>query len=83
MERIKLVVADEHTLGYIIPNSNNVSILQASVLRGASSACPLSSMTPKPKSLFETIRLATAKDFDDYRVSMAGFDNKKEYEFAD
>ena len=81
-ERTKLVVADEHTLGYITPNSNIVGILHASVLKGATSSCPLSSLNPMPAYMFKKIRLATEKDFDDFRVSFVGFNNEKEYEFA-
>lgn len=75
-ERTRLVVTDEHTLGYITPNSNIVGILHASVLKGAATS------NPTPTYMFKKIRLATAKDFDDFRVSFVGFNNEKEYEFA-
>jgi hypothetical protein len=81
-KRTKLVVADEHTLGYIMPNSNVVGVLQASVLRGATSSCPLSSLNPMLTYMFKTIRLATKKDFDDFRVCFNGYNNEKEYEFS-
>ena len=77
-ERTKLIVADEHTLGYIMPNSETVGVLHASVLRGATF-----SVHPEPKnvSMFEKIRLASEKDFDNFRVSFQGYNNETEYEF--
>lgn len=80
-ERIKLIVADEHTLGYIAPNSNDVGVLQASVLRGATSSCPLSSLNPMPTYMFKKIRLANKQDFDNFRVCFNGYNNEKEYEY--
>lgn len=81
MERIKLVVAKGHTLGYILPQlPNYLQILHGSILRGAPTRYPHgggSIMLPKDH------RLATAQDFKDFRVSHVGFtDNPKEYEFA-
>lgn len=76
VERTKLIVADENTLGYVLPNSEMVGVLHASVLRGATS-----SATPKPIYMFEKTRLATEKDFDNFRVSFQGFNNEKEYEY--
>ena len=83
-ERIKLVVIDEHTLGYLIPNSNYAGVLRASILKGAPSTCsPLSAMNPI-LVIFAKVRLASEKDFDDFRVSFDGYKkNKNEYEFAD
>lgn len=76
VEKTKLIVADEHTIGYIIPNSNMVCILHASVLMGATSY-----NTPKPIYMFKKIRLATESDFNNFRVSFQGFNNEKEYEY--
>ena len=83
-ERIKLVVIDEHTLGYLIPNSNYAGVLHASVLRGSPvSGSPLSAMNPIPVA-FKKVRLASEKDFNDFRVSFEGYKkNKNEYEFAE
>lgn len=80
-ERIKLVVADEHTLGYVIPNSEMVGVLHASILKGATWCCP-ASIEPKPIGMFKNIRLASEKDFDDFRVSFEGYKKDSNYEFA-
>jgi hypothetical protein len=80
-EKIKLVVIEEHTLGYINPNSRMANVLHASILRGSPIlGSPLSAMEP---ILIENkaVRLASTKDFDDYRVSMSGFENVEEYEY--
>lgn len=79
--KIKLVVAEGHTLGYILPQlPNHLQILHGSILRGAPTNYPCgggSTMLPKNH------RLATAQDFEDFRVSSTGFtDNPEEYEFA-
>lgn len=77
--KIKLVVVGEHTLGFIFPNSNSMSILHESVLKGAAwrtFADPL----PLPR-YGETMRLATEKDFDDFRVVFGSFANRNEYEY--
>ncbi len=74
-ERIKLVVIDEHTLGYIRPGSKSAGVLHASVLRGA---------VGDGFSIYiegKKVRLASAKDFDDYRCSFEGY-SEDEYEFA-
>ncbi len=74
-ERIRLVVIDEHTLGYIDPSEPNYAgILHTSVLKG--------SMLNKYNSVIllnKTIRTATKKDFDEYRVSFKGYSDKKKY----
>ena len=79
MDKIKLVVYNEYALGYILPQQpNQVCILANSILRGA----PLKVYnTPYPISFNDKIRLASEKDFEDYRVCFEGFDNPKMYEF--
>ena len=75
-EKIKLVVINEHTLGYLIPNSDYAGVLHTSILRG--------STYNKRNNVFvkgQNVRLASAKDFEDYRVSFKGFNNPKEFEF--
>lgn len=76
MERTKLVVFNEHTLGYILPQlPERVQILHTSILRG-------SYYTDRSVIYLSdgTVRLASEKDFDDYRCSFVGY-KKEEYEF--
>jgi hypothetical protein len=76
--RIKLVVIDNHTLGFIFPGSRVASILHASVLRGATNYGLLAApICHKGKE----VRLATEKDFDDFRVVFGQFANEQEYEY--
>lgn len=77
--KTKLVVIGEHTLGYILPNSTMAGVLHASILKGATFTVhnePL--QLPRYN---ETVRLATPKDFDEFRVSFEGFNNPSEYEY--
>lgn len=80
MERVKLVVVNENMLGYITPNlPNYVGILRSSILRGATypENCGPYLLSPLDKT-----RLASEKDFDDFRVLMNGYKNLPEvYEF--
>lgn len=78
MERIKLVVLDEHTLGYIqLAQPKYVSILHASILKG--SPFPKYGIIPIDG---HSVRLASEKDFDDYRVSFEGYKRDPHYEYA-
>ena len=85
-ERIRLVVVDEHTLGYIFPQSYYdkplglvyANILHASILKGAVN-------TERPILIGSTnkVRLANEKDFNDFRVCFNGYkNNPQEYEFV-
>lgn len=80
MERTKLVVFNEHTLGYILPElPNYVQVLKESILRGATFR-----MFPDNSLIHSTdkVRLASEKDFDSFNVSMRGYKNLPEvYEF--
>lgn len=79
MDKIKLVVFNEHTLGYILPElPNYVQILHASVLRGSTSGLHESSVLI---GSLDKIRLAGANDFNMFRVSFKGFNNSEEYEY--
>lgn len=76
----KLVVINDCMLGVIHPETpNSAEILASSVIRGA--VCASQAIEPKSVNPSE-YRLATAKDFDEFRVSGKGFtDNPTEYEF--
>lgn len=76
-QKIKLVVVDENTLGYIFPEQpNSIHVLRPSRLRG-SHYPDFQSITHHGKS----IRLASEKDFEDYRVVFDGYKNSPEYEY--
>lgn len=80
MEKIRLVVYNEHTLGYIQPERPaRLCHLHASILKGApwSMTNHFSLITHR-----DTVRLAGQEDFDEFRVSMDGYKNQPEvYEF--
>ena len=83
-DRIKLVVLNEHTLGFIFPPSHYenysgltfVNILHASILKGA-----VQTVNPILIGSTDIVRLASEKDFDDFRCMFDGFNNENEYEF--
>lgn len=77
-EKIKLVVMNEHTLGYIFPEQPKyLHILHASILKG-------STFPNDGQSVYigrgATIRLASEQDFNDFRVVMNGY-KSDEYEY--
>lgn len=80
MEKIKLVVYNEHSLGYILPNEpNTLKILGQSVIKGA--GCFLG-WYEKIIHSTDTVRLANESDFHFFRVSFNGYkNNPQEYEF--
>ena len=78
--KTQLVVINENALGYIAPEApQSLYILRASVIKGST----MSELNvPYPLS-GNTLRLATEKDFDDYRVCFNGYkNNPQEYEFS-
>jgi hypothetical protein len=77
--KTKLVVFNEHTLGYIIPeNAKEVYVLHESILKGATFRLnPVSSLINKN----DTVRLATKEDFNEYRVSFEGYENNPNYQY--
>jgi hypothetical protein len=77
-ERIKLVVINENTLGYLIPGIDWAGVLHASVLKG-SKFNNYSHAYIKD----EKVRLASEKDFEEFRVSFKGYENPDEYEYAE
>lgn len=77
--KTKLVVLNEHTLGYILPDyPDRVYILHASILKGATFSLNRSFELISPRS---HVRLASKEDFEDYRVSFTGYNNPDEYDF--
>lgn len=79
--RIKLVVFNEHTLGYILPElPNYVQILHASVLKGA-----VWSMSKYSDCISKNdkVRLASEEDFDNFRCCFSDSYRNGEYEFAE
>ena len=79
MNKIKLIVINNHTLGYIDPlTPMNYSTLHSSILKGA-----IFNLHPSSKHINKTdnIRLASESDFNDFRVSFDGFKNSQEYEY--
>jgi len=82
MAKIKLVVLNEHTLGYIQPEMPKyVYYLRDSILKGAPNNYNRQTNTllsPKDK-----VRLASEKDFEDFRCVFGSFGNKEEYEYAE
>ena len=79
MERIKLIVINENALGYIFPEQpNSIHLLSTSILKG----CSWNEWSTYPTK-GNKIRLASEKDFDEYRVSFNGYkNNPNEYEFS-
>ena len=75
-EKVLIVVADEHTLGYIFEDGFGIKMLgiyRALVDRGATwELYPC----PKMLSMYKTIRLARPEDFVVYKVSEAQFNRR-------
>ena len=77
---IKLVVLNEHTLGYIFPQlPNYVQVLHASILKGA----PFE-LWPSRKHIGsqDTVRLASRKDFEAFNQNLEQYSSTGEYEFV-
>lgn len=76
--RIKLVVVNEHILGYIEPNKDGVLyILHASILKGAG----FSSNNIVMLSKMDKVRLASERDFENFRICFIGYNNPEIYEY--
>ena len=79
MSKIKLVVLEEHTLGYIHPEMpNSVGILHTSILKGSSYNYWTGSVILGNKP----VRLATEDDFTAFRCVFDGYKNDSNYEYA-
>lgn len=79
MNKIKLIVYNEYALGYIKPETpNKLNVLADNITKGApfKVLCGPYFIGKKDK-----VRLASRKDFDDFRVSFEGYDNFEHYEY--
>lgn len=80
MEKIKLVVLEEHTLGYISEfNPNYVMVLKGSVLKGS----PYGLMNNIALIGNKKIRLASEQDFEEFNVEFEPYKNKNKYDTND
>lgn len=71
---IRIVVAEEHTLGYIDDRLPTVlQTLHSSILRGATFG------NNAPVSMYSKVRTATSADFETYRVSEEGYYKDEEF----
>ena len=78
-KKIKLVVYNENTLGYILPElPTSCQILSASVIKGATSGINQGYM---PIRHNDTVRLATRADFKEYRVEFESYAKSGEYDY--
>ncbi len=80
MAKTKLVVYNEHTLGFITPEQPNlVQHLRASILKGATFSTSKESDIISKK---DNVRLASESDFNEYRCVFGGFSDTQNYEYA-
>ena len=80
--KTRLVVYNGHTLGYILPElPKSVQVLHSSPLKGSPTTSKLTSSFPISSP--DQVRLATVKDFEDFRVHMGQFANPEEYEYVE
>ena len=78
-DKIKLVVLEGHTLGYIHPEMPNyVGILHTSVLKGSTYNYWAGSVILGNKP----VRLASEQDFKDFRCVFGSFGDTTRYEYA-
>lgn len=77
-ERVQMVVLEEHTLGYLIPNMGNLylDVLSASVTKGAPSHYGKNGNFVSVEN--KNIRLATEEDFQKFRVQIEGYKNEED-----
>jgi hypothetical protein len=77
--KTKVVVLNNHTLGFISPDvPNDVQILHSSILKGSPFGIHQDSA---PIRANDTIRLATSFDFNDFRVSEVGWYSDTDCEY--
>ena len=78
LDKIQIVVLNEHTLGYRNAGDNFICILKSLTLKGANFN---ESDGRKYLNAGDTVRLATPKDFEEFRISMDGYKQDPRYEF--
>lgn len=79
--RTKIVVFNEHTLGYIVSlMPNTLHVLRVNVSKGATFE-----ILPSSKSITsdDTIRLASKEDFINFRLNLNIFNNPNMFVFKD
>lgn len=82
-KKIRFVVVDENTLGYVNPACpHEIGVLRASVLRGAAPGDPDPGTKPFPIDP-SRVRPATRADFDSFRVSPTGYASDPTYDFPE
>lgn len=70
-EKIRLVVLNEHTLGYQNDGERRIFVFHASVAKGANYTTRNGDMVyPNPG---DTLRLASEADFNEYMISFDGY----------
>lgn len=80
IKRIKLIVYNNYTLGYILPElPNRVQHLRTLFSRGGTWSMSEASKFVSPR---DSIRLASEKDFDEFGVSFDGYREDNHYEYA-
>ncbi len=83
MNKIKLLVVNENVLGYVFPEQpEKLHILQASILKGANYH-DLGGGIYLNASNIKSLRLASKKDFDEFRVYFGAYNNSEIYEFME
>jgi hypothetical protein len=75
--KINIIVADNHTLGYMQKDSLSIGILQQSVLKGANTTQINGSIS----SFGINIRLATEIDFEEFNIDSEGFRKDESYHY--
>ena len=76
---IKIVVLNEHTFGYILPElPTDVQVLHSSPLKGSPHGIWQLSI---PIRSGDKLRLADSRDFKEYRVKEQGYMDPKKYSY--
>lgn len=78
ISKIQIVVLNEHTMGYRYPSDNFINIFQSLIRKGANFD---ESQGRKYINTGDTVRMANAKDFEEFRIHMDGYKRDERYEF--